>query len=939
MAVRSVIVIPGNSNNSHHVKIVDPDDGDEVGLICTLPDGQPSVRGFRVDTLPPETIKQQQGETQRADLRPDYSYFSQDDFSAGRGFSRIEQNRSGYNDAHGAFTAKPNQLMPGGLYQYGLGDHRNQNVNWPSYQAYDGGTYFNKYNRVGLKFYTGATKEYYAAKFTPSASYSIKYIEAIISYVGSPGGIVAHIYDDSGGSPNASQGSDTLTFANICTFEPFRSLDPDANGGLEVINAHVRWTLDTPVAVTQGVAYWVVWTHTGTSDENNYWNMLCDVPSIGASTSYKSSADGSSWSGTAYRPYFRVTDAGKDFTAHFARYRGILYAGLEYHDQTVSRIFKNGDNGVADAGSTTTQLDDATKSWSAETDVIVRIIDGPGEDDYRPWRLGDVSGTAIDFTNDPLPAAPDTTTIYAWNKTNTWTEITQSTTPGSVDPEDWVAHRISDMLSCFNMLYLPMGETNRILNYHAYNNSGVWTESFNEEQDNTRQFMDVVATIDSKDDNERKMAVWAADRASNRMDRAFAQDGTSGLASDLAYDDFTALYIGDPTTKINSIGVFGDEPHMWVFKEDGPFEIVDDVVYEFRSTSMKDMQDWRNGKANATDNVYLYWTFHRGVERWNPKSGELKHVGPDVIGDEGMPKHRAGYFADLVSFAGMLIGAYDAGEDGYSSILAWNNQGWHELFRAPWAGARITRLFPLSIEGDYADQLWFSCGADLMWIPVGYDPEKDQEWAYHWQPTLLTPKYDMNFLEVDKFFKKLTLSLEVLYDDDTWADASWNVYYRIDGGAWQGFGGVDIPAGEDWGGTMPTIGRNLSTAHDKYGQEIEFLLVGVPFYSGTYYNLTQLVIEYALRFTQKEQYTITFSLEDNQICLDQAPDPIPRAVSKYNLIKEFTQKAYPVKMSVDASIITADTYVLLEPASFQILNKVRIGNEETWVCQMKAKTI
>jgi hypothetical protein len=103
---------------------------------------------------------------------------------------------------------------------------------------------------------------------------------------------------------------------------------------------------------------------------------------------------------------------------------------------------------------------------------------------------------------------------------------------------------------------------------------------------------------------------------------------------------------------------------------------------------------YTNGKARMVHNVYLYFNLGYGLERYYNSS--LDDVGPNR--DEGLPDGRQGVVSCMVAYPGRFFAGIDA-DAGISSVLCHNGTGWHEVYRAPTAGQRITAMaFQVSPE-------------------------------------------------------------------------------------------------------------------------------------------------------------------------------------------------------------------------------------------------
>jgi hypothetical protein len=96
-----------------------------------------------------------------------------------------------------------------------------------------------------------------------------------------------------------------------------------------------------------------------------------------------------------------------------------------------------------------------------------------------------------------------------------------------------------------------------------------------------------------------------------------------------------------------------------------------------------------------------------------------------------MPDVYRGIVSAIVSYPGMLIASIDAGDSGYSTVNAWNGNGWCNLFTAPKIGMRIQNIYVQSIPGDSVDRLWISCADTTLWIPLSANPAEHPLLTYN----------------------------------------------------------------------------------------------------------------------------------------------------------------------------------------------------------------
>jgi hypothetical protein len=233
----------------------------------------------------------------------------------------------------------------------------------------------------------------------------------------------------------------------------------------------------------------------------------------------------------------------------------------------------------------------------------------------------------------------------------------------------------------------------------------------------------------------------------------------------------TAIAFKDDYGKITSICEYGQETKLlWVFREGAVFAIYNGAPDEIPLKEMHAAANYINGSSCLTHNVYLYFTFGFGLERYY--SSVIDDVGPNKY--NGLPSDRQGYISALVGYPGRIFAAIDAGSNGYSSVLgnagsASEGTGWCEIYRAPASGQRIRDLLFQPIPGQTTDRLWIAVGADLVWIPFPsgeVDPTNDNNYPFVHESTVTSGYKYAGLYDIYKFFHSLKLFTENLSADD-----------------------------------------------------------------------------------------------------------------------------------------------------------------------------
>ena len=176
----------------------------------------------------------------------------------------------------------------------------------------------------------------------------------------------------------------------------------------------------------------------------------------------------------------------------------------------------------------------------------------------------------------------------------------------------------------------------------------------------------------------------------------------------------TEVLLGNPGEKITGLGTYGDPEVPWVFRASSAGSIENGTYSPIPLREMQTAENVHNGVGHTVHNVYLYYSFLHGLERFYRNN--LDDVGPNR--DEGLPDERRGFITSMQGYVGRFFENYDVLE-GYSCIMeSTSGTDHHEVYRCDTPGKRIRQLFIQVIPGDTADRLWFSEGDDIAWLPL-----------------------------------------------------------------------------------------------------------------------------------------------------------------------------------------------------------------------------
>jgi len=241
--------------------------------------------------------------------------------------------------------------------------------------------------------------------------------------------------------------------------------------------------------------------------------------------------------------------------------------------------------------------------------------------------------------------------------------------------------------------------------------------------------------------------------------------------------------LGNRGEKITGMELYGDPETPWVFRTQSAGSIENGIFSPIPLRELSTAESVYNGVGHTVHNVYLYFSFLHGIERFYRNN--LDDIGPNR--DEGMPVDRRGYVTSMVGYIGRFFYNYDV-QEGYSCIMeSTSGSDHHEVYRADTPGDRIRRLFVQVIPGESADRLWFTVGENIAWIylPGNTLKENTDDTFRHTQEAVLETGWLYGtetdavkiFHSIKAFFENATSArnIEVDYktdDNTTWVAAS-----------------------------------------------------------------------------------------------------------------------------------------------------------------------
>jgi hypothetical protein len=494
--------------------------------------------------------------------------------------------------------------------------------------------------------------------------------------------------------------------------------------------------------ITDTVSVWQLFDWTGTqnlstyhikiygaSSDNaaNHWEVLGNADG----TSSKYSSDNSAWSAATISMYYRVTDADIDRQWRFFTLEGALYCVSQNDDGSSSVLRIAGLRGTASSATSTTLTNSAA---SMATDFYIgsqiRIFDGTGEGQTRTV----TANTATQFTVSPAwHITPDTTSRYVVMSS---VVTAPSGTPGLG------ALRGKPMV-VGNIAYFPQGAGGSNIRRMRVNGN---SHDFADDGTNKADYL----YLDVEGQAPQIVAANAA--ASTIQTAPIAAWGVNLTLS-------TAKQIGSADYRITNL--FSHNKSLKIFKEDGSFTYTNGIV-ERDGHNFSDVPDYTTGFGVGAQNGFLWWGWAHSIVRQAGNSVD------DMLnfkrGYNGLPDDRKGYVSCIVSAVGWLFFVIDGGSVNYSSIIAWNGMGWHEIWRGWAPGVRVRNAYWQSVLGG-RNRLWFDPGGDLAYIEFpqfAANPLNDSGVNHQHEGVMITSTYDAHDQNLYKVLADLRVFLETV---------------------------------------------------------------------------------------------------------------------------------------------------------------------------------
>ena len=558
------------------------------------------------------------------------------------------------------------------------------------------------------------------------------------------------------------------------------------------------------------------------------------------------------------------------------------------------KLYREGYHGYA-ADNTADQTIIHAKNVGQEAiGAIVKIVSGPGSTERIRWRkivsvVTGASGYVI--VDKAWNIVHTTSTEYAIYGTGTWTEITGH----------GLTTKLSDVLVVDDMVFFAQGEDVAIKRMTFYNSSQVWTPKYWTETAKATY-------IELIQDEKGVRKIW----------RALATAATVSSSDVAAWADAanilsfgTDITCGNKMYRITNIVAYGTPRIPFVLKEDGFGSINNGIYDQVPLAEFAAVADDNNGRSSLQRGVYLYLSMLNGLERYY--EGRLDDIGPNR--DQGLPNERSGYISHLLAYPGRMYAAIDH-PTGYSSVLVYNDLGWHEIYRSS-SGARIYSLHAQVIDGDKCDRLWVSLENGLIWLPVAIDPKKQSDYQYTPSGTVDNAWVSGNFKEIKKYFSSV-----IIYSEGLSSGQYVTVSYKLDSDS------------DTWKSLSTPITQSPSqevmfSGHEVTGKKIKIRLTLYTSDPLKTPRIKAVTIKPVTRLPIKKSWTLTYKVDDNLFDLQGEKSTLSATALQAQLEAWSSSETTPAPLYMEhPHSMYNGKYVFIEPESVRPVEWVKDSNDQ-----------
>lgn len=708
-------VYPGASNPTHDFGL-----SDGVQTWGMRLDG--GAEAIKEEPLTPSTLRLSGGISGFGSWEPGMAQIEQRDWSGGRGAQRFSaqdaESARRFYDSMNAWTLTPGILLPAPQWRLARG-LSNTVQHLPGSVQWQG--------IIGAQRFMSALFTIGSIALTPAKAC------IWLRRVGSPGALSLVLYEDENGLPSSAlhDAGETITIADVPdVISRFHNCDVSAYGS----------------SLLAGIDYHIVLSAPPTDNAANHWEIGVDKDWAGGHIS----ADGIAWTSTKFCTYHRVQPASIDRSFLFFQFAGAFYAIDQKADGSPSHLYLNGDRGLATSGTANT-LEDAHNAWLADqwTDAWVRIVRGKGAGQARRIQ----SNAAMDLIVEPWDLAPDTTSEYVIYASDLWRDIS----PTSGDLIDGV---VTDVQVVDDFVLFAQGPSAPILRMRFNTALAIPAHEFDDDGVNVADQLHIAHHSTAGPQ------IWRALAASSEVSRATATAWGTALTFG------AGIQVGDKSHSILELFDFGGQ--LWALKASGAWTI--DESDKAHQTALALGDRARTATRALITEFGGDLLLGLDTELLQYAGGELVDIAPG--GDQGLPAERNGRIAALQPLSPARLAVAMDASAGESSVMIWQDESWHEIFRAAETGQRISALGLQECPGTRS-RLWITLDGDLAYVALPHDVESplgDGGLAYQHEAVMMASTVDMGAALLPKFLKQLTL-----WSANLSRGIQVNVEYQLDG--------------------------------------------------------------------------------------------------------------------------------------------------------------
>ncbi len=478
------------------------------------------------------------------------------------------------------------------------------------------------------------------------------------------------------------------------------------------------------------------------SDEANHWEVAVDTTSTGSQISANPSAGSPTWvtPASTFEMLYRIKDAdvARTFKPFFLD-NHLYVVDIKDDGTTASQIYINGDRGQATGGSTTTLVDTTygcrSIAW-ADNILAGAWIRFKKNGKWYYAQISSHTGGTYSFVSATAvaPAAGNEYYIYA---TEWFTELTGHGL-GVVTGEP---------ATLGSVVYFPQGASVAIrsmaTDFTAANNHKWRADA------GSYLYADFLLTANDKTDGP---IMWRGNNSTVSVSYA----KLVAYATNLAFN--ISIPCGDTSYQIT--GLNKQPGLLHVFKENG-LGIVQGGVYTELVSGAEDTPDSENGMANLVIDKFVFYSWLHSVARLF--GSQTDDIGQDYR-SFGLPDGREGNIADMDAYISLPLFAVDA-DSGVSSVMAFDDIGWHEVLRGYEAGKRI-RMVKMQPNPKTRNRLWVDVGGELVYQDFPFkkaSPRLDSGILYQHESVVESAIIDMGTAsDLPKFIKTLVVTVKNL---------------------------------------------------------------------------------------------------------------------------------------------------------------------------------